>query len=92
MPTIQITLSDTPAGGVSIASDYEPARGEPCSLAQQAALEIIHRTRKAYGRELPACPACGSNSQVWRNQITGAMACHRVSCHGAALETQGAAE
>ena len=92
MPTIHLTLTDTSSGSVQVESDYTPTRGEPCSLAQQAALEIIHRTRKAYGRELPACPACGSNSQVWRNQITGAMACHRVSCHGAALETQGAAE
>jgi hypothetical protein len=82
MPTVHLTLTDMPNSSVQVDSDYTPARGEPCSLAQQAALEIIQRTRKAYGRDLPACPGCGSSSQVWRNQITGALTCHRLSCHG----------
>lgn len=29
---------------------------------------------------MPACPNCGSNSQVWYNQITGLIKCHRLSC------------
>lgn len=28
----------------------------------------------------PTCPHCGSNSQVWINQITRKLRCHRVSC------------
>ena len=49
MPTITITLSDTPSGGVSVHSTFAPAVGASCSLAQQAALEMINRTRHAYG-------------------------------------------
>ena len=90
MPTVHLTLTDTPSGSVQVDSDYTPARGQACSLAQQAALEIIHRTRKAYGRELPTCPGCGSNSQVWRNQITGALTCHRLGCHSSVNQFPGA--
>jgi len=27
------------------------------------------------------CPRCGSASQVWTNQITGVLMCHRLGCH-----------
>ena len=30
---------------------------------------------------LPACPKCGDNRQVWANQITGLLTCHRAHCH-----------
>ena len=30
---------------------------------------------------LPSCPRCGNNRQVWRNQITGKLTCHRAFCH-----------
>jgi len=49
MPTITLTLTDTPTGGVSIQSDYKPAIGHPCSPAQGHALEIISRTHKQWG-------------------------------------------
>lgn len=49
MPSVTITLTDTPMGSVSVRSDFTPAIGAPCSLAQSAALEIINRTCKAYG-------------------------------------------
>ena len=49
MARITITLEDTPAGGVAIHSDFKPAIGGRCSLAQAAALEIVSRTAKAYG-------------------------------------------
>jgi len=29
----------------------------------------------------PPCPRCGNNRQVWVNQITGKITCHRVNCH-----------
>jgi hypothetical protein len=28
----------------------------------------------------PPCPRCGNNRQVWRNQITGRLTCHRSGC------------
>lgn len=28
----------------------------------------------------PACPQCGDNRQVWRNQISGLWKCHRAYC------------
>lgn len=49
MPTVTLTLTDTPHGGVSIHSTYVPAVGNPCSPAQDAALEIIKRTHKQWG-------------------------------------------
>ena len=30
---------------------------------------------------IPNCPDCGNNRQVWVNQITGKMTCHRAGCH-----------
>ena len=53
MPSVTITLSDTPDGGVSIYTDFKPAVGNPCSAAQSAALDIISRTRKVYGLSAP---------------------------------------
>ncbi len=31
--------------------------------------------------KFPNCPKCGNNRQVWRNQITGRLTCHRAYCH-----------
>jgi hypothetical protein len=28
----------------------------------------------------PDCPKCGNNRQVWRNQITDKITCHRANC------------
>lgn len=52
MASVTVILEDTPAGGVSIRTDFKPAIGAKCSLAQSAALEIMNRTAKDYG--LPA--------------------------------------
>lgn len=49
MAAVTITLEDTPAGGVAVHSDFKPAIGSPCSLAQAAALDIISRTAREYG-------------------------------------------
>ncbi len=49
MPSVTITLSDTPTGGVAVHTDFNPAVGNPCSQAQSAALDIISRTRRHYG-------------------------------------------
>lgn len=49
MPSVTITLSDTPAGGIAIKTDFAPAAGRPCSLAQAASLDIIRRTAREYG-------------------------------------------
>ena len=32
------------------------------------------------------CPNCGNNRQVWRNQLTHKLTCHRVGCGNLALE------
>lgn len=49
MPSVTVTIADTPSGGISIRSDYQPAVGNPCSRAQSAALDMIRRTRKEFG-------------------------------------------
>lgn len=49
MPTVTITLTDIPVGGVSVHTDFVPAIGAACSPAQSTALELISRTRKQWG-------------------------------------------
>lgn len=29
---------------------------------------------------MPNCPKCGNNRQVWRNQVTDLLTCHRLGC------------
>lgn len=53
MPTVTLTLTDTPTGGVAIRSDFVPAVGNPITPAQSAALDIIARTRKEWGIPAP---------------------------------------
>lgn len=31
--------------------------------------------------QMPNCPVCGNNRQVWRNQLSGKLTCHRAFCH-----------
>ena len=49
MPSVTITLTDTPAGGVAIKTDFTPAVGLPITPAQAHALEIFNRTRQQWG-------------------------------------------
>ena len=53
MPTVTITLTDTPTGGVCVHSNYVPAIGKNTSTAQAAALDIINRTCREYGLPNP---------------------------------------
>lgn len=53
MPSVTLVISDTPEGGLSIWNDLVPAPGKRCSLAEQAALDIISRTRREYGLPVP---------------------------------------
>lgn len=36
---------------------------------------------------MPPCPRCGNSRQVWRNQITGLLTCHRAYCDTVVPET-----
>jgi hypothetical protein len=56
MPSITLTLTDTPNGAVSVHSNFKPAVGNPCSPAQAYALEIINRTHKQWGVHIDAKP------------------------------------
>ena len=53
MASVTITLTDTPNGGVSVASSHVPALGNRLSTAQAASLDIITRTCKDYGLPNP---------------------------------------
>lgn len=53
MPSVTFTLTDTPAGGVAVHTNFNPAAGAPCSPAQAAALEIISRSRRTWGLDMP---------------------------------------
>ena len=64
MPSVTITLADTPTGGVSVHTDYQPAVGHPCSPAQSAALDVISRTRKDYGLSQPKSETGGCVMQA----------------------------
>ena len=49
MPSVTITLTDTPTGGVAVYSNYAPALGSKTTPAQQAAQDIVNRTCREYG-------------------------------------------
>lgn len=55
MATVTITITDTPAKGVAVHSDFAPAVGAPLTLAQTAGLDIyIRATRQWGGAPLPS--------------------------------------
>lgn len=56
MPSITLTLTDTPNGAVSIHSSFRPAVGAPCSPPQAAALEMISRTHREWGMQPDTAP------------------------------------
>lgn len=60
MAEVIIKLIDTPVGGIAIHTEYKPAIGALCSLAQAAALDIIRRTEREYG--LPTSPAAQAHA------------------------------
>lgn len=62
MPTVTITLTDTPTGGVAIHTEFKPAVGLPLSPAQAHALDIFNRTRKQWG--LPVSADADSQRRV----------------------------
>lgn len=103
MATTTTVITDLPDGSIKVVSDYHPRPGDKCTLAQEATLKILARTRIEYGLKEPAttkpalatidpssltpgqpaptCEKCGRNNQVWVNQITQRLTCHRVGCH-----------
>lgn len=42
---------------------------------------VCHGTHVIGEPDAPECPKCGSAAQVWENQITHRLTCHRVGCH-----------
>ena len=40
---------------------------------------------------MPPCPHCGNNRQVWRNQISGQIKCHRAHCDTVIEPVEGGA-
>lgn len=44
-----------------------------------SAAQFVRKSRTAVSA--PVCPRCGSNRQVWKNQLNGKMMCHRVGCY-----------
>jgi hypothetical protein len=36
--------------------------------------------RERIKKTIPVCHQCGSNTQVWVNQITNKLTCHRLGC------------
>lgn len=67
MPSVIITLTDTPTGGVAIKTDFTPAVGLPISPAQAHALEIFNRTRHQWGLPVRA------DADKQRSQLCSAM-------------------
>lgn len=53
MPSVTLTLTDTPTGGVAIHTEFRPPIGAPCSPAQAAALDIINKTKHAWAATAP---------------------------------------
>lgn len=70
MPSITLTLTDTPQGAVAIHSSFKPAVGNPCSPAQAVALDIISRTHKQWGIQ-PVATATTVTDSVLSSQVSG---------------------
>lgn len=49
MPSVTITLTDTPNGGVAVHSSFHPRIGQPLTPCQQYALDVIARTHRTWG-------------------------------------------
>jgi hypothetical protein len=43
--------------------------------------QLENMLREHLAARMPVCPRCENNRQVWKNQITGNLTCHRVGCH-----------
>ena len=41
----------------------------------------LHYVSPVAGANRLVCPKCGNNRQVWTNQVTGRLTCHRAGCH-----------
>lgn len=46
----------------------------------RAATGLLSKAPPATPPAPPNCPQCGNARQVWRNQITGRLTCHRAFC------------
>ena len=73
MPQIVITLADTPSGGVSLKTDFDPRVGSPLTPAQSTALEIIRRTRSEWKLPVPVLGEVDIDA-VHRTRANGAAA------------------
>ena len=91
MPSITLTLTDTPAGGVSVASSFRPAIGHPCSPAQSYALDILARTRKEWGlpREDSPAPSIGFPHLYLCGPMSGLPDFNYPAFHQAAARLRG---
>ena len=71
MPTVTLTLTDTPAGGVAITMDFKPAIGQQASPAQADALDFVRTHRKRWGdwdtTPVCKCPADLNASELARD-------------------------
>jgi hypothetical protein len=58
MASVTITITDTPAKGVSFHSNFEPAVGAPLTLAQTVGLDMYVRASHQWGNRThaPALP------------------------------------
>ena len=52
-------------------------------VTQQSCVKIPYAKLKltSIDNGMPDCPKCGNNRQVWRNQITNKLTCHRAYCN-----------
>lgn len=49
MPTINLQITDTAAGGVAVHHSFRPAVGHPLSPAQSYALDLIAQIHRTWG-------------------------------------------
>lgn len=48
--------------------------------------DIIDTAEEAVASFMPVCDRCNSSKQVWKNQITGKITCHRWGCNNRELQ------
>ena len=47
---------------------------------RRVVISKFNNNHDAIKKRFPICPRCGNNRQVWKNQISGKMTCHRLGC------------
>jgi hypothetical protein len=77
---------DNFVAGYEYASTQTHAIHGLSKITPEEAYFIFEAIKRGIDMSPPICPNCGNNRQVWVNQITKKLTCHRFGCNNKELE------